>query len=64
MANITIILDHTRAWGSIFRYLVHQETKKVLSEGEKFWEESSTITTGSLPKKIMPMDSVFTYYRL
>jgi hypothetical protein len=35
----------------------------LLSKSDKFWEESSTITLSSLPKKIIPMDSIFTYYR-
>jgi hypothetical protein len=33
------------------------------SKGEMFWEVLSTITIGDLPKRKMPMDRFFTYYR-
>jgi hypothetical protein len=63
MADITIIPDHNRPWGSIFQYYIHQKRMKVQSKGEMFWEALSTIITGIFPMKIIPMDDIFIYYR-
>jgi len=64
MPRTTIMIDHTKDWDSISKYRGYQGRKMGPSKGEMFWEVLPTITIDVLPLMKMPMDCIFTNYKI
>jgi hypothetical protein len=64
MPSTTATIEHSKDWESISQYRGNQGGKMDPSKDEMLWEVLSTITIGYLLYMKMPMDRIFTYYRL
>jgi hypothetical protein len=66
MMNTTTMLVHIKGLTRDFLYQFQDEkaAQRVEYEGEISWGASSTITKDSLHLRFIPMDRVFTPYRL